>query len=170
MFHQFQRQQREISSADCKIIQNAFDLADLEKKGYLNRDDFKIAHIAIFGCKPSTYEIQEIMTKYGQLISKPGSEREEIHVLDFEKYRYIMLDRLRATDINDEIRETFHLLDARCKGFVDFEDFKKLVHRFLPHFDLSNIRRIFNETDGDSDGRVSFRDFQMLMNSDLYKV
>ena len=171
MFHQFRQQQREVRDADYKLIKDAFDLADEEKNGYLTKDDFKIAHLAIFGCKPSKHEAQEIVTKYGKLITKRmhlETVIEEIRVIDFENFLQVMLDRLKYTDMDEDIRETFHILDARCKGFVDFEDFKSLVHKFLPRFDLLKVRRLFNEADHDSDGRVSFRDFQMLMSNNLY--
>ena len=173
MFHTSQLHQREIRHSDFKFVKQAFDFADVEKNGYLSMDDFKVAHIAIFGCKPSKHEMQDIIRKYGKIIDTPsirGIVNEHTHVIDFEQYQQVMIDRLKYTDIDDEIRETFHILDARCKGFIDFEDFKNLVHRFLPRFDLLRVRKLFDETDRDSDGRVSYRDFQILMNNDLFKA
>ena len=173
MFHTSQLHQREIRHSDFKFVKQAFDFADVEKNGYLSMDDFKVAHIAIFGCKPSKHEMRDIIRKYGKIIDTPsirGIVNEHTHVIDFEQYQQVMIDRLKYTDIDDESRETFHILDARCKGFIDFEDFKNLVHRFLPRFDLLRVRKLFDETDRDSDGRVSYRDFQILMNNDLFKA
>ena len=169
MFHPYHKQQRDLHDVDIKIIKRAFDLADNDKNGYLNREQLKIAHIVVFGCKPSKQEVEEIMDKYGRTTSNP-SFSEDKRIVDFDKYKQKMMEKLRHTDSDDDVMETFQVLDARCKGFIDLEDFKKLVHQFLPNFDDLKIRRIFNESDRDGDGRVSFRDFQLLMSNDLYKT
>lgn len=169
MFNQYRfvREKREMKDGDYKIIKRAFDLADTEKKGYLKKEEFKIAQLVILGCKPSKQEVDELMEKHGKLISELNSDVKEQFVIDFGKFQQIMIERLMYSDYDDDIMETFRILDARCKGFIDFEDFKKLVLKFMPNFDLLKMRRIFNEGDRDNDGKISFRDFQILMNNDL---
>lgn len=174
-YHRYPKQNRGIKDADLMLIRRAFDLADSDVNGYLDREDFKVAYTAVFGCKPSKRDLNETLEKCGQVISQPSSlshlssSTEETLVIDFNAFQKITLERLKYSDGDDEIIEAFKLLDARCKGFVDFNDFQHLVHRFMPNFDVLKMKRIFNEGDRDDDGRVSFRDFQLLMKNNLFK-
>ena len=174
MYTFLQSRKREIRTEDYNIIKRSFNFADSHNKNYLTRREFKVGFVAVFGHKPSKFDVDEIMMKYGKQKSEyclefnacfDEAECDEI-IIDFDNFKNCMQERLKLCDIDDDIRETFKIMDAKCKGYIDLTDFKKMVGRFLPTLDQLNTQRIFNEADRDGDGRVSYRDFQLLMKHD----
>eukprot|EP00112_Aurelia_sp_Birch-Aquarium-sp1_P019785 Seg4962.1 transcript_id=Seg4962.1/GoldUCD/mRNA.D3Y31 product="EF-hand calcium-binding domain-containing protein 11" protein_id=Seg4962.1/GoldUCD/D3Y31 len=174
MYTFLQSRRSEIRNEDYKIIKQSFNFADAQNKNYLTRREFKVGFVTVFGHKPSKFDVDEIMMKYGKKKLECTFEfdvcSDEIGfdeiIIDFNDFKNCMQERLKLCDIDDEIRETFQIMDAKCKGFIDFTDFKKMVDRFLPSLDQLNMQRMFNEADRDGDGRVSYRDFQLLMKHD----
>ncbi|XP_021258039.1 EF-hand calcium-binding domain-containing protein 11 isoform X7 [Numida meleagris] len=49
------------------------------------------------------------------------------------------------------------------KGFLTFEDFKKTFNSVLPKLSERIIIEAFREVDQDSDGRISFKEFECAM-------
>ena len=170
MFQAIARRCRSIQDNDHKLVKVAFEFADTEKNGYLNKSEFKFAYLVVFGCKPSKFDVDDILKNYGKKVSCVlTNDEDDYPVIDSETFKKIAIERLQYSDIDDDIRETFQVIDARCKGYIDFTDFKRLVMKFLPTFDSLRVRKIFNEADRDNDGRISFRDFQVLMKSDNWE-
>ena len=134
-------------------ILEVFSHVDHERKGYLTREELKLAIVELFGYKPSKYEVNEILSKESNL--SKGISR--------ELFSNIIKAKLSSQDPNDEIRQLFLACDMRCRGFINFEDVKNIFKQtapFVKHFDL---RRMFEEVDRDNDGRVSYRDFEHMM-------
>nr|XP_055028111.1 EF-hand calcium-binding domain-containing protein 11-like isoform X7 [Misgurnus anguillicaudatus] len=52
---------REISDADRKKFETVFHQSDLGRKGYLSREDLKVAVVMLFGYKPSKSETDMLM-------------------------------------------------------------------------------------------------------------
>jgi Ca2+-binding EF-hand superfamily protein len=134
-------------------ILEVFSHVDHEGKGYLTRQELKLAIVELFGYKPSKYEVNEILSKESNIST--GISR--------ELFSNIMKAKLASKDPNDEIRQLFLACDTRCRGFITFEDAKSIFKQtapFVKHFDL---QRMFEEVDRDNDGRVSYRDFEHMM-------
>ncbi|CAB3979437.1 EF-hand calcium-binding domain-containing 11-like [Paramuricea clavata] len=134
-------------------ISEVFSHVDHGRKGYLTRDELKLAIVELFGYKPSKYEVNEILAKESNIST--GISR--------EFFTDIMKSKLSSQDPNDEIRQLFIACDKRCRGFITFEDAKSIFKQtapFVKHFDL---QRMFEEVDRDNDGRVSYRDFEYMM-------
>ena len=134
-------------------ILEVFSHVDHEGKGYLTRQELKLAIVELFGYKPSKYEVNEILSKESNIST--GISR--------ELFSNIMKAKLARKDPNDEIRQLFLACDIRCRGFITFEDAKNIFKQtapFVKHFDL---QRMFEEVDRDNDGRVSYRDFEHMM-------
>ena len=134
-------------------ILEVFSHADHGQKGYLARDELKLAIVELFGYKPSKYEVNDILSKESNIAT--GISR--------QLFSEIMKSKLSNQDPNDEIRQSFLACDTRCRGFITFEDavniFKETAP-FVKHFDL---QRFFEEVDRDNDGRISYRDFEHMM-------
>ena len=145
-----------------QIIERAFDFADKDSKGYLNKQELKISFLCLFGFKPSKFD--DIFHHYGKSVNEQHSH-EPIVAIKKDDFINLIHDRLKFVDEDDEIREIFHCFDMRCKGFIDVNDFKEAVRLKFPSFDDMKILRYFRELDGNSDGRVSYQDFCLMMKS-----
>lgn len=70
------------------------------------------------------------------------------------------------TDEADEIRQAFLAMDQSCAGFVGIEDFRTALRSVAPNLSEYVVATAFARIDGDGDGRVSFRDFEVRLRSD----
>ncbi|XP_039391035.1 EF-hand calcium-binding domain-containing protein 11 isoform X6 [Mauremys reevesii] len=97
-----------------------FEACDEDKKGYLSREDFKVAVVMLFGYKPSKVEVDSVMAS----VQQKNSDR----------------------------------------GFLTLEDFKRAFNSIAPKLPERIIVEAFREVDQDSDGHVSFKEFESAMN------
>lgn len=144
---------RLVSDEEEFTLIEVFSHVDHGSKGYLTRDEVKLAIVELLGYKPSKYEVNEIISKESSL--KTG--------LSKEIYTEVMNSKLTSQNLTDQIRQLFVACDSRCKGFLTLEDVKGIFKEtapFVKHFDL---QRMFEEADRDNDGRVSYRDFEYMM-------
>ncbi|XP_036810400.1 EF-hand calcium-binding domain-containing protein 11 isoform X4 [Oncorhynchus mykiss] len=137
----FVRKQREITDIDKKKFETyhscsetrgsgmprqaefssqVYELCDTDKKGYLNREDLKMAVVMLFGYKPSKSETNMLMDQ-AQAKDSPG------------------------------------------RGFLKLEDFRTAFSRVAPRLPERTVLEAFRLADQDSDGHVSFRDFECVI-------
>lgn len=135
-----------------KHIFEVFSQADKGEKGYLTREELKLAIVEIFGYKPSKYEVNEMLSK--EHVSS-GISR--------ELFNNIISSKISMQGQDDEIRQTFLAFDTKCRGFVGFDDAKNIFDLTAPFIKPFDLRRMFREVDRDDDGRVSYRDFEYMM-------
>ena len=137
--------------ADCE---KAFQAADEGQKGYLTAEDYKVAVLSILGYKPSKYEVATVWQTH---------QRQEEEGLQREAFISLMTQRLRKQDRDDLTRQVFLTLDARCQGFITEADCARAFRQVAPHMAGQRLPSLFREADSNGDGRVSYRDFELLM-------
>lgn len=135
-------------------IQEAFSLADVDNKGYLSRFDLKVAMVSLFGYKPSSFEVDDIISKI-DMSQCPG--------VTFDQLQLIASNKLKAQDGDDHIRQIFRACDLECRGFITLDNAKKIFTQAAPFMDAQTVEKGFKEIDGDRDGRVSYKDFEFMM-------
>ncbi|XP_064179147.1 EF-hand calcium-binding domain-containing protein 11 isoform X1 [Anguilla rostrata] len=192
---QFTRQEREITESDKKMIARVFEKCDEDKKGYLSREDVKMAVVMLFGYKPSKSETNFFMEHalQGNLPALTRDPRSSLsgrglpllEVFFFNKINLsgrmrrtrtsqrrakcgvpldllisLMGKKLAVADQYDRTRHIFNAFDVHCRGFLTMEDFQKAFGRVAPHLPQRTAQEAFREVDRDSDGHVSFKDFE----------
>ncbi|XP_074145854.1 EF-hand calcium-binding domain-containing protein 11 isoform X2 [Sminthopsis crassicaudata] len=131
-----------------------FEACDEDKKGYLSREDFKVAVVMLFGYKPSKIEADSVMSAVNSNISG-------ICLEEFIKF----MDKKKAAQLyQNEVRQIFTAFDRQYRGFLTLEDFKKAFRQVAPRLPDRIVLEAFREVDQDSDGHVSFKDFEYAMN------
>ena len=143
-----------INQEQRRYIKEAFHSADEGRKGFLNRDDLKVAIASLFGYKPSKYEVNELMFS-ANMDKCPG--------LSLERFIAIASAKLVAQDLDDEIRQMFLAFDLECRGFITVENAKKIFFTVAPFVGKDIVEKVFMEIDSDKDERISFRDFEFMM-------
>ncbi|XP_005028679.6 EF-hand calcium-binding domain-containing protein 11, partial [Anas platyrhynchos] len=130
-----------------------FEVCDEDNKGYLNREEFKVAVVLLFSYKPSKVEVDAVI---------PSVKPENSGIL-FEKFLDLMSARKAAQLYNSETWQIFTAFDVQSRGFLTFEDFKKTFNSVSSKLPESVIPEAFREVDQDSDGCISFKDFESAM-------
>ncbi|CAF3398510.1 unnamed protein product [Rotaria socialis] len=136
-------------------IEKLFHECDRKRKGYLNREDIKVASIRLYGIKLDKYKIERILSNIPNKIH-PG--------LTLDQFIDFVHSFKHQIDHEDQNRETFLILDRTCKGFLNKEDFIRAFERANIKLSPEMIDSAFKQLDVDGDGRVSYRDFDFMMN------
>lgn len=153
--YQQHREQRRVTDSEKSRCAAVFRECDSGQSGYLSREDLKVAVVSMFGYKPSKMETDMLMTSVPEDNHLPG--------LPLDQFTSLMCSKLAAMDPYEESRQIFSAFDVHCRSFLTVEDFKRAFAKVAPHLSEQTVLEAFREVDRDSDGRVSFRDFEMVM-------
>ncbi|XP_056623892.1 EF-hand calcium-binding domain-containing protein 11 isoform X2 [Triplophysa dalaica] len=99
------RSEREITDADRKKIELVFHQSDVGRKGYLSREDLKIAVVMLFGYKPSKSETNLLMES-GSVKDCPG--------VPLHQFTTLMGRKMSAEDPYEKMRQIFSAFDVHC--------------------------------------------------------
>lgn len=142
-------------------IERIFHYVDKDNTGFLNKYQLKIAYLCLFGYKPSKFELRDIFINYGQHIQQNGVP--VFHGVDKVNFIKLIQIRQKYVDWYDKIREIFQCFDTKNKGFISLEDFKRCCLLKYSHMEELKITQYFREIDTNGDGKVSFNDFTIMM-------
>uniref|UniRef100_A0A8D0H4P2 EF-hand calcium binding domain 11 n=1 Tax=Sphenodon punctatus TaxID=8508 RepID=A0A8D0H4P2_SPHPU len=155
---QIERERQVSKNIKCIVIQNRGaqprSACDEDNKGYLSREDFKVAVVILFGYKPSKVEVDSVMAS-----AQPNNSG-----ISIEMFLNLMNTKKAAQLYHSEMRQIFTAFDMQCKGFLTLEDFRKAFSIVVPKLPERIILEAFREVDQDSDGLVGFREFESAMN------
>lgn len=76
-----------------------------------------------------------------------------------------MEERASYIDKEEESRKLFKLFDSGGNGFIRIDDFMSIAKKYTPYLSEESIQTIFLEADRDKDGKVSFRDFNRMLDT-----
>ncbi|XP_047594261.1 EF-hand calcium-binding domain-containing protein 11 isoform X2 [Lutra lutra] len=144
----------EASPSEHKKWVEVFKACDEDNKGYLSREDFKVAVLMLFGYKPSKIEADFTMSSVNPNASG----------ILLEEFLSIVRKKKEVRLHWNEIRHIFTAFDRHYRGYLTLEDFKKAFKQVAPKLSERTVLDVFREVDQDSDGLVSFRDFEYAMN------
>ncbi|XP_051006369.1 EF-hand calcium-binding domain-containing protein 11 [Acomys russatus] len=144
----------EASAEERRKWAEVFKACDEDNKGYLSREDFKVAIVMLFGYKPSKIEADSVMMSVNPTSSG----------VSLEGFLNIVKRKKEAQLYRNEIRHIFTAFDVHYHGFLTLEDFQRAFSRVAPKLPARTVLEVFRETDQNSDGHVSFRDFEYAMN------
>ncbi|XP_069772015.1 EF-hand calcium-binding domain-containing protein 11 [Narcine bancroftii] len=143
-------EERRVSDGEKRRCAAVFRECDSNHKGYLSREDLKVAMVTMFGYKPSKVETDGLLGNH-----LPG--------MTLDQFTSLACKKLAAMDRYDEARQIFSAFDVHCRGFLTVEDFKRAFSKVTPHLHDQMVLEAFREVDRDSDGHVSFRNFEIVM-------
>ncbi|XP_068942076.1 EF-hand calcium-binding domain-containing protein 11 isoform X1 [Petaurus breviceps papuanus] len=113
---------REVRPSDRRKWVKVFEACDEDKKGYLSREDFKVAVVMLFGYKPTKIEADSVMTSVNSNTSG----------ICLEEFIKLMEKKKAAQLYQNEIRQIFTAFDRQYRGFLTLEDFKKAFKQVAP--------------------------------------
>lgn len=130
-----------------KNLREIFDYFDQDKNEALTPHQLRCALICLTGNKPSKVYINRLKDQYAKTFTFPD---------------FVAIARLQSSQ--DKSLEALQALDLRNEGFVNLDVFNELCDTFLPHTSAGVRSSIFNEIDGNNDGRVTLKDIEKLVN------
>ena len=140
-----------LARVDHSAICATFLAFDSGAKGALTRHELRCAHLSLLGYAPSRLELDVLLPKGGQL--------------ELAAFCEAMAARLVNQEPDDAIRRAFRAFDADHKGFVGRRDLQRVLDAVAPHLPPRTAALAFDMVDSDGDGRVSYRDFHLMMSA-----
>nr|XP_015205919.1 PREDICTED: EF-hand calcium-binding domain-containing protein 11 isoform X3 [Lepisosteus oculatus] len=113
------RQEPKISETDIKKFTSVFQQCDESKKGYLDREDLKIAIVMLFGYKPSKSETDLLLHPVLQA-NLPGRG-----FLTLEDFRKAFSSVAHLQD--QTVQEAFREVDRDSDGHISFKDLESVL-------------------------------------------
>ena len=130
-----------------------FKIFDKKREGKIPTDKI-ISLMHSLGRECDEKELQYIVASYDKF--KTGW-------LTYENFvHYIDSTYTIPEDQVQEVVDAFKLFDIKGHGFINYEDFRHILMDFGGDFKEKEVRKIFEFTDTDSDGVISYAEFVHL--------
>mmetsp|Transcript_15876 Transcript_15876/g.20998 ORF Transcript_15876/g.20998 Transcript_15876/m.20998 type:complete len:180 (+) Transcript_15876:92-631(+) len=149
-----------------KQIEDCFNEFDSGQKGFLNVEDFKFAYLAMFGIRPSKFEVSQWVHQISiERNKKNGNSQEDSfdQIVYKQEFLTFMAQRLFYQDQMHHQRNLFNTLDIHSRGFITTEDLQLVVAQHCPSISPQVIENAFIDIDTNRVGRISFENFSKVM-------
>ncbi|XP_047396049.1 EF-hand calcium-binding domain-containing protein 11 isoform X2 [Sciurus carolinensis] len=128
------RQTWEVSPSEHRKWVEVFKACDEDNKGYLSREDFKVAFVMLFGYKPSKIEADSVMSSINSSTSG----------VSLEEFLNIVRKKKEVQLYRNEIRHIFTAFDVHYRGFLTLEDFKRAFRQVAPKLPERTVLEVFS--------------------------
>ncbi|XP_036127407.1 EF-hand calcium-binding domain-containing protein 11 isoform X3 [Molossus molossus] len=123
----------EASPSEHKKWVEVFKACDEDNKGYLSREDFKVAVVMLFGYKPSKIEADAVMSSVNPSTSG----------IALEEFLSIVRRKKEAQLYWNEMRHIFTAFDRHYRGYLTLEDFQKAFKQVAPKLPERIVLEVF---------------------------
>nr|VZI48143.1 unnamed protein product [Spirometra erinaceieuropaei] len=105
------------AAAETQEIKDAFDLFDVDKTGFIDTKDLKVAMRAL-GFEPKKEEIKRLISEY---------DPEAKGQLAYADFHRMMSVKMQDKDAREEVLKAFHLFDDDETGKISFKNLKRVA-------------------------------------------
>ncbi|KAK3079968.1 hypothetical protein LTS18_003476 [Coniosporium uncinatum] len=173
MQRESQNQLGELSEEQREEINEAFALFDLDKDGYIDYHELKVAMKAL-GFDLPKQEIISILATHGKpatsIANAPGQPSRAAaqptsftgparQLLPLSSFQTLMASRILARDPRDEILRAFELFDDGNKGNITLADLRRVARELGEGLQEEELMAMIDEFDMDGDGAISREEF-----------
>ncbi|XP_066244359.1 EF-hand calcium-binding domain-containing protein 11 isoform X1 [Saccopteryx leptura] len=123
----------EASPSDHKKWVEVFKACDEDNKGYLSREDFKVAVVMLFGYKPTKIEADAVMSSVNPHTSG----------LSLKEFLNIVRKKKEAQLYRNEMRHIFTAFDRHYRGYLTLDDFQKAFKQVAPKLSDRIVLEVF---------------------------
>lgn len=144
-----------LSTRQLQELKELFDLFDADHDKKLTTRELGTIMRGL-GQKPSEIELQEIVNE----VDLEGSGK-----IDFKEFIRIMIRKMKDTDLDQEIKDTFKVMDVDANSNIGISDLKTIVKNLGENYSKDEIEEMIKECDIDSDKQISYEEFIRVMMS-----
>ena len=83
--------------------------------------------------------------------------------VDFNGFMELMARKMKEGEMDEELVEAFKTFDKGNKGYYTVEELKEIMVHYGEKLNDDEVKLMFDETDLDRDGKVTFEDFVLMM-------
>jgi calmodulin len=141
-----------LSAEQIQEFRQAFDIMDRDGNGAITVEDLGKVMRA-FNQSANHSELQDMIRE----VDADGNDE-----VDFTEFLALMSRQMRQSDIEEELRQTFAIIDRDKDNFVNAQDLRRLLIDLGLDASAQVIRSMITEADRDRDGKISFDEFRLL--------
>lgn len=155
----------ELSEEQREEISEAFNLFDLDKDGYIDYHELKVAMKALGFDLPKT-EILSILNTHGVSTTSTSSSKTlqkapspPRRLLSFASFQSLLAQRILTRDPREEIDRAFDLFDEGGKGRITLQDLTRVARELGEGLSHDELVAMIEEFDMDGDNAISREEF-----------
>ncbi|XP_070502700.1 troponin C, isoallergen Bla g 6.0101-like [Chironomus tepperi] len=146
-----------LSKDQLKILRDAFNVFDNEKKGAISLDIIGTI-LELLGHAVEEDELDDILDEFDE------DESGEIEFAEFVKLASRFVEPEEDYDqLRKELREVFMLYDKEARGYLPLDEFKKILREIDPELPEDELDEMIDEIDADGSGTIDFDEFMDVM-------
>ena len=134
-------------------LKEAFSLFDRDGDGTITIKELQVVMRSI-GQNPTE---EEVMAMINEVDSDNDGE------VDFREFMELMAKKMKEGEMDEELVEAFKTFDKNGNGCITMQELKDVMHQYGEKLSDEEVKLMFDETDSDKDGKISFEDFVLMM-------
>ncbi|KAH8920685.1 EF-hand [Atractiella rhizophila] len=161
-----QQQQSDLTDEQKLEIQEAFDLFDTDKDGFIGYHELKVAMRALgFDLKKS--EVVKILREANASNPSMDKKADAQLLMEREEFERVMASRILMRDPMEEIKRAFRLFDDDQTGKISLRNLRRVAKELGETLDEEELQAMIDEFDLDQDGEISESEFIAIMTDDV---
>jgi centrin-3 len=156
----------ELSEEQREEIGEAFNLFDLDKDGYIDYHELKVAMKAL-GFDLPKHEILSLLNTHGVQTTSAAptsaapkqAPQPPRRLLSFATFQTLMAQRILSRDPEEEIQRAFDLFDEGGKGRITLQDLTRVARELGEGLSHDELVAMIEEFDMDGDNAISREEF-----------
>jgi len=130
-------------------IKDAFNLFDKDGDGTITTKEIGTV-MRTLGQNPTEVELNEMIKEV---------DADNSGTIEFSEFLNLMAQKLKDTDIDEEMIEAFKVFDKDGSGIISTDDLKNIIKSLEENITDQEINELVNEADFDSDGKINYKEF-----------
>jgi calmodulin len=110
-----------------------------------------------YGQRPTEAELQDMISE----MDPDGNG-----TIDFPEFLSMTTAKMKDTDSEEKIRETFRVLDKDGNGFISAAELRHVMTNLGERLSDEEVEEMIREVDIDGDGQVNYEEFVQVMMSE----
>jgi centrin-3 len=150
----------ELSEEQREEISEAFNLFDLDKDGYIDYHELKVAMKALGFDLPKN-EILGLLNTHGVATTQQPNKQGAVprRLMSFASFQTLMAQRILSRNPEEEIQRAFDLFDEGGKGRITLQDLTRVARELGEGLSHDELVAMIEEFDMDGDNAISREEF-----------
>ena len=82
---------------------------------------------------------------------------------EYDEFLLLMSKKMNDSQMDEEMMEAFKTFDDKGKGYISYNDLKRVLKAYNENLSDEEVKLMFKETDADKDDKINFKDFILMM-------
>uniref|UniRef100_A0AC35TJ40 EF-hand domain-containing protein n=1 Tax=Rhabditophanes sp. KR3021 TaxID=114890 RepID=A0AC35TJ40_9BILA len=152
----------DLDEVSLKQIKEAFDMCDEASNGYIPIKKLKVVMRAL-GFEPRQAEVDKLVEELVRIAGKKEAFKDCFDVTELAQLLRAKFEKCEMDESNSELKSAFRMFDKDQKGYINFDDLKRVVAELGENLKDEELLDMIKEADITKKGHVNETDFMNMM-------